>query len=145
MSKRLTLKLDEDLTTKYLDYKYVRIPDYDIEHGNYGRISDDMLYNKLGQLEDIEDELGIDLITLFKALKNGIWVNETTGECEQLKGLHFIKSNNLVAEIDCGSPLIISICETWYEDLDNVMLKTGYEWFADEYGKTWALTKEELE
>ena len=25
--------------------------------------------NKLGQLEDIEDELGIDLITLFRALK----------------------------------------------------------------------------
>ena len=28
--------------------------------------------DKLGQLEDIEEELGIDLITLFKALKNGI-------------------------------------------------------------------------
>lgn len=29
--------------------------------------------HKLGQLEDIEEELGIYLITLFKALKNGIY------------------------------------------------------------------------
>ena len=28
-----------------------------------------LIYNKLGQLEDFEEELGIDLITLFKALK----------------------------------------------------------------------------
>ena len=27
--------------------------------------------DKLGQLEDIEEELGIDLIALFKALKSG--------------------------------------------------------------------------
>ena len=29
---------------------------------------------KLGKLEDIEEELGIDLITLFEALKKGIFV-----------------------------------------------------------------------
>ena len=29
---------------------------------------------KLGQLEDIEEELGIDFITLFKALENVIYV-----------------------------------------------------------------------
>ena len=29
-------------------------------------------YAKLADLEDIEEELGIDLITLFKALKNGV-------------------------------------------------------------------------
>ena len=33
----------------------------------------ELLLNKLGQLEDIEEELGIDLITLFKALKNGVY------------------------------------------------------------------------
>ena len=32
------------------------------------------IIDKCGQLEDIEDELGIDLITLFKAVKNGIYV-----------------------------------------------------------------------
>lgn len=29
--------------------------------------------NKLGKLEDLEEELGIDLLTLFKALKDGIY------------------------------------------------------------------------
>ena len=33
-----------------------------------------LIYSKLKSLEDIEEELGIDLITLFKALKNGIYI-----------------------------------------------------------------------
>ena len=36
-------------------------------------------YAKLADLEDIEDELGIDLLTLFKALKNGIYVKTKNG------------------------------------------------------------------
>ena len=28
--------------------EYKRIPDYDINRGNYGRISDDMIFHKLG-------------------------------------------------------------------------------------------------
>lgn len=31
--------------------------------------------NKLGKLEDLEEELGIDFITLFKAFNKGIWFN----------------------------------------------------------------------
>lgn len=60
--KRLTYKLDEPIKTKYLDYKYMRIADYDIYRDNYGRITDDMLYNKLGEIEDkIEQETLIEL------------------------------------------------------------------------------------
>ena len=66
---RLTYKLDECIKTKFLNYEYGRIKDHDIMRGNLGRITDDMIFNKLGKLEDIEDELKIDLITLFKALK----------------------------------------------------------------------------
>lgn len=36
----------------------------------------DDLKLKLGQYEDIEEELGIDLLTLFKALKDGIYLKE---------------------------------------------------------------------
>lgn len=32
--------------------------------------------DKLGRLEDIEDELGIDIITLSKALKNGVYIRK---------------------------------------------------------------------
>ena len=31
-------------------------------------------YNKLAELEDLEDELGCPLEVLFKALKDGVWV-----------------------------------------------------------------------
>ena len=103
------------------------------------------LTQKLSKLENIEEELGIDLITLFNALKNGIWVNETSGFRDDLAGIHFIKGDDLKTEIDCGEILIIVLKELYYEDLDNVMAETGHEWFIDEYGKTWALTKEELE
>ena len=36
--------------------------------------SDQMCVDKLGALEDIEEGLGMDLITLFKALKKGVYV-----------------------------------------------------------------------
>ena len=36
--------------------------------------SEQLIYNKLGQLERIEKELGTGLMTLFKALKEGFWI-----------------------------------------------------------------------
>ena len=32
--------------------------------------------DRLEELKDLEVEIGIDLITLFKALKNGIWIKK---------------------------------------------------------------------
>ena len=79
-------------------------------------------YAKLADLEDLEDELGIDLITLFKASK-----------CFYSKIL------------DCYCPHPNPIYKTcgdfgeWYIDFMNNPHK------LKDYGKTWALTKEELE
>ena len=39
---------------------------------------------KLGQLEDIEEELGIDLFVLFRALKNGIYVKNRKNEIRRV-------------------------------------------------------------
>ena len=50
-----------------------------LKSGNYCSKNGDFydLYDKLGQLEDIEDDLGIDLVTLFKALTQGIyWIEK---------------------------------------------------------------------
>lgn len=86
-----------------------------------------MTYNehkelKLGQLEDIEDELGIDLITLFKALK-GIYV----------------KPNNIYV----GSPyLCFSENENRELEFQFKVVDTWYK--VKDYGKTWALDKKEL-
>ena len=126
---RLTYKLDEPIKTKYLNYEYKRIPDYDIDRGNYGRISDDMIFNKLGKLEDIEEQLKIDLITLFKALKKGIFVAYDSS---------FGMANK--PKIKITKDTATGICyrnKKWYIQEDETLIK--------DYGKTWALTREELE
>ena len=84
---------------------------------------------KLGQLEDIEEELGIDLVTLFKALKYGIYLVETD----------VLTKNTKVVKT--------KVDELHYWGVKN------YRFWIDEYstdiniigyGETWALTKEEL-
>ena len=77
---------------------------------------------KLGQLEDIEEELGIDLNTLFKALKNGVYM--------------LTKHFNIVY---CKCPKIVHYKNGWR------LLVHGANLSLTTYGKTWALTKEELE
>ena len=84
---------------------------------------------KLGQLEDIEEELGVDLITYFKLKKgtkvytNSPWLKE---ECviESVFGV--------------GKDITYHICPSMYE-------KCGGYVGIEEYGTTFALTKEELE
>ena len=77
--------------------------------------------NKLGQLEDIEEELGIDLITLYKALKNGIYFygqKEEEPQDVQLRMFH-------------EEPMLIYNCE----DL------TELEVYVAGYGLSWDLVK----
>ena len=78
--------------------------------------------HKLGQLEDIEEELGIDLIILFKALKNGIYIKPW----KEIKHTYEIRTAS-----------------------DNIHLflldENDNDYSFKDYGKTWALTKEELE
>ena len=81
--------------------------------------------NKLGKLEDIEEELGIDLITLFKALKQKFVFRKENVKIE-LIGIH-IKSEELY--------LFGFIKDT---------IQAVYLSLKD-YQKTWFLTKEELE
>ena len=78
------------------------------------------IIDKCGQLEDIEDELGIDLITLFKALEKGIYIKSDASPCPY--------------------------CCLLRDDLVLVMYDDIYqhEYLPKDYGKTWALTKEEL-
>lgn len=80
---------------------------------------------KLGKLEDIEQELGIALDMLFKALKKGIIINNN-GILRNLSGI-VLRYNSYFEcyffEYGCGTA--------------KVKLK--------DYGKTWALTREELE
>ena len=90
--------------------------------------------DKLGQLEDIEDELGIDLITLFKALKNGIYVKE---EHLPKSPIRFIVPDELVFDTEYLYQL--KFCRAYTK-----LRETCYPFYFKDYGKTWALTKEEL-
>lgn len=73
--------------------------------------------------KDIEKEIGIDLITLFKAIKDGVWVKTKNGITKH-HTVHLMKWQQT------------SIYCFYYRHYSHI-------WFKD-YGKTWALTKEEL-
>ena len=103
MSKRLTNKFW---------YSEHYLPDHKIDSSRFD------CYDKLGQLEDIEDELGIDLITLFEALKNGIYK----------KGRNNLKGLILYSKMPMFS--------LYHKTIDNELI--------EDYGKMWALTREEL-
>lgn len=79
--------------------------------------------NKLGQLEDIEDELGVDLEIFLKALENGFYRYRPTA------------INNVICFIAKPKVNMKQKCFTYGS--------YGKSYFKD-YGKTWALTKEEL-
>ena len=97
---------------------------------------DNSIYKKLKILEDIEEELGIDLITLFKALINGIWTNQEQCYGDEKQGkIRFFQVRLLLEENAVGC-----IHNSMWKGKE--VIRTLY--FKD-YGKTWALTKEELE
>jgi len=88
---------------------------------NYNQESKSEIIDKLGQLEDIEEELGIDLITVFKILKA---VNIYT------KDKRYDLRNSLSY---MGNSWVIQ------NHYDNECFD-----FKD-YGKTWSIKKEDLE
>ena len=82
-----------------------------------------LAFEKLEQIEDIEEELGIDLVTLFKALKDGVYY-----------------------KYKYGYEYRISKCRKCYLTGNRTLVVDyhTYKYLCD-YGKTWALTKEELQ
>lgn len=88
------------------------------------------IYCKLEQLEDIEEELGIDLITLFKAQQIYWRIRYTdTNEYSDVK-----KSDRVHLDLKNRDLKV-------YEEYDEF----GFSLDLKDYGKTWALTKGELE
>ena len=90
--------------------------------------------NKLGQLEDIEEELECDLITLFKALKQGyIYVKLEDGIIKREVDMLDFKEG-----VRCV--LFYKSCQ-----VDNNLQCYDMLNYIQDYGKSWALTREELE
>lgn len=80
------------------------------------------IYCKLVQLENIEEELGVELTTLFKALRDGVFINEDGSVYKD-----YIKS-----------------IEHWPDCWGFITNEEDIEVFFEDYGVTWALTIEEL-
>ena len=97
------------------------------EKSKYGYRAKDGDYKfptqKLGKLEDIEEELGIPLEALFKALKDGIW------------GRDINRKMRVNVYFDIND-------ETWY--IYNIV-NLFFVHSLKDYGVTWALTKEKLD
>lgn len=104
-------RLTKDLNTPHDDTTYADVVIDAIDREN-------IVLSKLKHYEDIEEELGIDLITLFKALKNGIYK----------KGRNNLKGLILYSKMPMFS--------FYHKTIDAELI--------EDYGKTWALTKEEL-
>ena len=114
------------LTDKNIGMAALHLPK-DTEKDFEKRDLDCRRYMKLRDLEDIEEELGVDLLILFKALKDGIYavVPDYEKPC-----IEFFENYKLY--LDLYSKLIC----IRDDGLASVAIKY--------YGKTWALTKEEL-
>lgn len=119
---RLTYKLDEPVKIKYSNYEY-----HKILKRNPETISNDMIFNKLGKLEDIEEEFGCPLDIIFKALKD-----------RKLVFIHIVSSEK--PEITLGIYKILGLMfdgENYvlyiYKDNDLTYV------YTKDYGKTWVL------
>lgn len=114
-------------------------------YGGYSAVETDEFacVGKLGQLEDIEEKLGIDLITLFKAMKNGFYgylYGRKLG-AEEFDKIVFYETKKIG---HLGNPKIF--IKLYPKEMEIVV---GYQEYCfsfnfKDYGKTWALTKEEL-
>lgn len=109
--------------------------------------------NKLSALEDIEEELGIDLVTLCKAFKNGIW---SKGGCYPGSGCYLDNEPYFIepGKIELGSAWYFEFackgdCTNGGEEALCLYMNNSEEKVfrvrVKDYGRTWALTKEELE
>jgi len=94
--------------------------------------------HKLGQLEDIEEELGIDLITLFKAFENGIWIKFNMGSRTYNWKTGETKETGDQVVFHKAPYKILAENIAYFRRLFE-------KEYTENYGKTWALTKEELE
>ena len=101
--------------------------------GNIANVGDNqatsMVHHKLGRLEDIEEELGIDLITLFKAMKNGFYGKQPWSDG---KIKHYTSKTH-----DFGFDATRLLTYSIGDEIDD-------EYDIKDYGKTWALAKGEL-
>lgn len=84
--------------------------------------------DKLGELEDIEEKIGISLEILFKAMENGFY---------------YVDNSSSKKEILFSKSVRFSLLK--HKDNYTIWAEGNKMAYLEDYGKTWALEKEELE
>ena len=115
-----------------------RLTGHNYEHDLFRAI-----YCKLQDLEDIEEDIGLDLITLFKIIKQKyVYTNSFNRRVEEFV---FIKIEGIEKDYLGRTYLRIVFQEVEYDENGNE--KYGIQWVPNlkDYGKTWSLNREELE
>ena len=94
---------------------------------------------KIGQLEDIEEELGVD-IYLYLRMTTGTTVFTKHEDLKDIKGYKQLKNGILEQMFEVYSYNVRHKCFCF-----KVLGATRPIYYLKDYGKTWALTREELE
>jgi hypothetical protein len=123
---RLTEKNDRPYSTDIYD---IKINEYDYKNYSTGT-SIGACLDKLGKLEDLEEQIGCPFDVIFKALQNGIWVKD------KWQGIKHISPDELNISIRDDD---VILQELYYEDLDSVMDTTGRRYYGSDYQKIWWL------
>lgn len=126
MLERLTRKDNDDI------YR----PEYFINVESYFDKADKVV-QKLGKIEDIEEELGIDIVTFCNALKNGIYAKDHWVVFQPYVIKHY--NTNEYEFIVNWKDKSFEIVEEFNEEVIEQRA------FFEDYGEEWALTKEELQ
>lgn len=92
--------------------------------------------DKLRRLEDIEEDIGCPIETLFKAMKQGLFYKEYSGDIKE-----FMPDGSQFIAPDLPNEGLLLLHVSAYEDC--IIIEKGFA--LNGYGTEWALTKEELE
>lgn len=118
-------RLTKDLHNQYKDYWYRE----DLE-----QVCDreQIVLTELGLLEDIEDEIGMEL-KIFHKLMNMLYCGKPN--------ILYVKDKDTIVQV---SILEIDYCKKKIIFYKDSSYNDDYVYGFAQYGKTWALTKEEL-
>lgn len=147
-SKKLTALEALELLKKL---KKNNIDDQEVEDMLVGIIEEELKEHRL--LKNIEEELEIDLLILFKAYSFGFYSKENNEITYKRHGV-IIVGKYLVETKPVYAVKETTLNSSYYGDVESMKKvddahywdwKTCKHWKIKDYGKTWALTREELE
>lgn len=97
------------------------------------------VYNKLGPLEDIEDIWCVDLLKVCQAIEHGFYAIQYGWPKNQTKEIMFLELKQVDIKRYDGKLAFVLYLATQRLSYTDFLV-----YLFEDYGKTWALTKEEL-